>query len=137
MGRPLWALYFVVNLNPPKNKWASSFYVFKPSPMCPVCFATCCGQMSRIFMSVIWRTHSIIISIFILKNLTNWSAAWNFYSFSNSFYCYVGQIFISTWCEINFIKCCTRWGTGIGTNLKRVGVKLCFSPMFFWSKIAA
>ena len=64
MGRPLWALYFVVNLNPPKTKWASSFSVFKPSPMCPVCFPTCCGQMIRICKPVILKTPLIITSIF-------------------------------------------------------------------------
>ena len=64
MGRPLWALYFVVNLNPPKNKWASSFSVCKTSPMCPVCFLTCCRKIIRVGKPGICRTRSIIISIF-------------------------------------------------------------------------
>ena len=66
MGRPLLALYFVVNSNPPKIKWFSSFSAYSPSPICPVCFATVCGQMSKIGKPGIWRTRSIISSILSL-----------------------------------------------------------------------
>ena len=38
MGRPLWALYFVVYLNPPKLNDLHPFLYAKPSPLYPVCF---------------------------------------------------------------------------------------------------
>ena len=68
-----------------------------------------------------------ILLLIILKKTTYWSAAYNFESFINSFDCYVVQMFLSTWNEINFIRCCTRLGTRIGTNIERVGVKFVFS----------
>ena len=41
--------------------------------------------------------------------------------------------FISTWYKINFIRCCTRLGTKIGTNIEKVGVHL--SPQCFFGSI--
>ena len=60
MGRPLLALHFVANLNPPKNKWASSFSACNISPICPVCYATCWMQIIKMYKPGIWRTCSMI-----------------------------------------------------------------------------
>ena len=75
-----------------------------------------------------------ILPLIILKNPTNWSAACNFESFRNAVDCCAGKFFISTWNEINFIRCCTIWGTRIVTNLKRFGVKLFFLLCFFGAR---
>ena len=54
----------------------------------------------------------------------------NFESFSNAVDCYAGQMFISTWNDINFIRCCTRRGTIISTNIEKVCVKKNFLWLF-------
>ena len=68
-----------------------------------------------------------IIPLIILKDSTNISAICNFDSFINSVDCDADQMFLITWNETNFIRCCTRGSTIIGTNIERVGVKLFLS----------
>ena len=75
-------------------------------------------------MEILFNNKFNILLLIILKNSTNWSAACNFESFRNTVDFDAGQMFISTWNEINFIRCCTRWGNRIGTNPERVAVKL-------------
>ena len=140
MGRPLWSLYFVVNLKSPTTKWASSSSAWKPHKCVMFVLKSVVGNYPDCKawnMDNTFYNNSNILLLIILKNPTNSSTAWNFESFSNAVYCDTGQFFISNWYEINFIRCCTRWGTGIGTNLERVGVKLFFSPIFLCIKIAA
>ena len=130
MGRPLREIYFVVNLNPPKIKWASYFSACNPPTMC-FFFATCCGQNDSNWkawdMENLFNNKFNILLLIILKNTTNWYAARDFDSFSNAIDCDSGQMFISTWNKISFIKCCAIQGTIIGTNIEKVGVKLFLS----------